>query len=59
MNFVSLLNLFKMKNKKSQAGVMVMGRVIKWLILFALLLFAIAWYTGLGSKITNLVKSIF
>ena len=48
-----------MKNKKSQAGVQVMGRVINWLILFALLLFAIAWYTGLGSKITNLVKSIF
>ena len=47
------------KTKKSQAGVEVMGHIIKWIILFALLIFAVFWATGLGDKIIGIVKSIF
>ena len=47
------------KNKKSQAGVMTFGQIVKWIILFALLLFALFWFSGLGDKILKIVKSVF
>ena len=57
-NSASLLSLFKrmIKNKKSQegAGTNVMGAVIKWIILFALLIFALMWFSGLGDKIITI-----
>ncbi|MEK6868662.1 MAG: hypothetical protein AABX74_00405 [Nanoarchaeota archaeon] len=49
------------KNKKAQegAGEQVMGNIIKWIILFALLIFALFWFSGLGDKILSIIKSRF
>tara|TARA_B100000315_G_scaffold249133_1_gene279913 strand:+ start:791 stop:940 length:150 start_codon:yes stop_codon:yes gene_type:complete len=47
------------KNKKSQAGIMPFGHIVKWIILFALLLFVLFWFSGLGDKMIKIVKSLF
>lgn len=49
------------KNKKSQegAGSMTFGEIIGWIILAALVIFIIFWYSGLSNQITQLLKSIF
>jgi hypothetical protein len=47
------------KNKKSQAGIMSFGHIVKWIILFALLIFVLLWFSGLGKKLLSLIKPIF
>lgn len=48
-----------LKNKKSQeAGATpVVWQMVGWILAFALLIFALLWYSGLGEKIMSLIKS--
>ena len=49
-----------LKNKKSQEGTgLPLSHIIGFIILFALLVFVLFWYSDLGSKITQLLKSVF
>ena len=48
------------KNKKAGEGAeRPIGEIIGWIILFALVIFVLFWYGGLGSKIISILKSIF
>ena len=45
------------KNKKATAGEWVMSHIVELVILFALLIFAVFWFTDLGDKILGIIKS--
>lgn len=47
------------KDKRAEEGIEhPLGEIIGWIILFALIMFVFLWYSGLGTKITALFKSI-
>jgi len=49
-----------LKNKKSQEGTgLPLSHIIGFIILFALLVFVLFWYSSLGDKIIGLLKSFF
>jgi hypothetical protein len=48
------------KNKKASEGAAKpMTEIIGWIILFAFLIFAFLWYTGLKDYIIAILKEIF
>lgn len=49
-----------LKSKKSQEGTgLPLSHIIGFIILFALLVFVLFWYSSLGDKIIGLLKSFF
>ncbi|MDP6547355.1 MAG: hypothetical protein QF917_00130 [Candidatus Woesearchaeota archaeon] len=47
-------------NKKGGEGTVAPFRhIVEWIILFALLAFALFWFSGLGNKIIAILKSFF
>lgn len=47
------------KNKKGNGAVTPFAEIIGWIILFALLVFAFFWFSGLGNKIIAILKNVF
>jgi len=48
------------KNKKAGEGATTpMREIIGWIILFALLIFVLFWYSGLGTKILEIFRGFF
>jgi len=50
-----------LKNKKSQegAGAASYGKVIGWVIVIALIVLLLFWYSGLGSKGLEYIRSFY
>jgi len=48
------------KNKKASEGAeKPIAEIIGWILLFALLVFAFFWYSGMGNKIISIFKGFF
>lgn len=53
------MKLIKNKKALEGAGTMSFGKIVGFLILFALLMFVIFWYGGLRDTIITILEDIF
>ncbi len=51
------MNLIKNKKSQEAGATPVVWHMIGWILAFALLIFALLWFSGLGEKIISLIKS--
>ncbi|MBS3102038.1 hypothetical protein J4458_01160 [Candidatus Woesearchaeota archaeon] len=53
------MRLIKDKRAVAEGVERSVSEIMVWIILFALAVFAFIWYSGLGSKIISIIKSLF